>query len=96
MSEKTAAVDYEKYIVLLLVAISCIIRFHGIGSPSVVVFDEVHFGGFVSKYVKHIFFQDVHPPLGKLLLTLAAVIGGYDGNFSFEASLISLKSGNWT
>lgn len=83
-SEKTVNGYNEKLIVLLLISFSCIVRFHRIGSPGVVVFDEVHFGGFVSKYIKNAFFQDVHPPLGKMLLTFPAMIGGYDGDFSFK------------
>jgi len=47
-------------------------------------FDEVHFGGFASKYIRQVFFMDVHPPLAKLLITLAAKIGGFDGNFDFK------------
>lgn len=86
--EKIAPSSYEKLIVLILMAFGCIIRFYKIESPAVVVFDEVDFGGFVSKYINNTFFQDVHPPLGKLLLTLSAVIGGYDGKFSFKVPLI--------
>jgi len=44
----------------------------------------VHFGGFASKYVRQVFFMDVHPPLAKLLITLAAKVGGFDGNFDFK------------
>jgi dolichyl-phosphate-mannose-protein mannosyltransferase len=39
---------------------------------------------FYSKYIKGRFFLDVHPPLAKLLITLAAVMGGFDGNFDFK------------
>ena len=28
--------------------------------------------------------MDVHPPLAKLLLTLAAYLSGFDGNFDFQ------------
>ena len=42
------------------------------------------FGGFASKYIKGRFFMDVHPPLAKLLITLAGWLGGFDGNFDFK------------
>ena len=47
-------------------------------------FDEVHFGKFASRYIKTRYFVDVHPPLAKLLITLAAFVFGYDGNFDFK------------
>jgi dolichyl-phosphate-mannose-protein mannosyltransferase len=42
------------------------------------------FGGFASKYIKGKFFMDVHPPLAKLLLTLAGFLAGFDGEFDFK------------
>lgn len=42
------------------------------------------FGGFATKYIKGKFFMDVHPPLAKLLITLAGWLAGFDGNFDFK------------
>lgn len=47
-------------------------------------FDEVHFGGFAAKYIRRRYFMDVHPPLAKLLVTLSAFIGRFDGKFDFK------------
>ncbi|KAH8590296.1 Dolichyl-phosphate-mannose-protein mannosyltransferase-domain-containing protein [Bisporella sp. PMI_857] len=74
--------DYQIMGVLTLLA--AVIRLFRIYQPSSVVFDEVHFGGFASKYIKGKFFMDVHPPLAKLLLTLAGWLAGFDGNFDFK------------
>ncbi|KAL9014422.1 MAG: hypothetical protein Q9173_000930 [Seirophora scorigena] len=68
----------------LLTAVAALVRLFRIYQPSSVVFDEVHFGGFASKYIKGKFFMDVHPPLAKLLLTLAGWLAGFDGDFDFK------------
>jgi len=47
-------------------------------------FDEVHFGTFATRYIKTRYFVDVHPPLAKLLITLAGFVFGYDGHFDFK------------
>lgn len=46
--------------------------------------ETLSFGGFASKYIKGKFFMDVHPPLAKLLLTLAGWLAGFDGGFDFK------------
>ncbi|KAI9798606.1 MAG: hypothetical protein M1825_005304 [Sarcosagium campestre] len=74
--------DYQ--ILTVLTVIATAVRLFRIYQPSSVVFDEVHFGGFASKYIKGRFFMDVHPPLAKLLLTLAGWLAGFDGNFDFK------------
>ncbi|KAF1980925.1 glycosyltransferase family 39 protein [Aulographum hederae CBS 113979] len=68
----------------LLTVVAAVVRLFRIYQPSSVVFDEVHFGGFASKYIKGRFFMDVHPPLAKLLITLAGWAAGFDGNFDFK------------
>ena len=50
-----------------------------------VVFDEVHFGKFISSYCcTHQRFFDIHPPVGKLIIAAGAYLSGYNGLFSFE------------
>ncbi|KFY36447.1 hypothetical protein V495_07875 [Pseudogymnoascus sp. VKM F-4514 (FW-929)] len=74
--------DYR--VMIFVTVIAAIVRLFRIYQPSSVVFDEVHFGGFASKYLKGKFFMDVHPPLAKLLLTLAGFLAGFDGSFDFK------------
>ncbi|KAJ3329484.1 hypothetical protein HDU76_007829 [Blyttiomyces sp. JEL0837] len=79
-----AGKDSNVYILGALTAAALFIRLFRISYPPEVVFDEVHFGGFASKYINGAFFMDVHPPLGKLLIAASGVLAGYDGSFSFK------------
>ncbi|KAG5337066.1 hypothetical protein C0989_010951 [Termitomyces sp. Mn162] len=74
----------EVKLLFLLVLVAAGVRLFRLSKPDSVVFDEVHFGKFASKYIKTQYFVDVHPPLAKLLITLAAFIFGYDGQFDFK------------
>ncbi|ORY27894.1 Dolichyl-phosphate-mannose-protein mannosyltransferase-domain-containing protein [Naematelia encephala] len=74
----------EWAILLLVTALGSFVRLYKLWRPTSVVFDEVHFGGFAAKYIRQRFFMDVHPPLAKLLITLSAYVGGFDGNFDFK------------
>lgn len=68
----------------LLGALAFVLRFYRLPNPAKVVFDEVHFGGFVRNYYNGEFFVDVHPPLGKLIFYGVAVLFNWDGKFRFE------------
>ncbi|KAH9495690.1 Protein O-mannosyl-transferase 1 [Bulinus truncatus] len=69
---------------IVLAVISFITRTWRLGIPRAVVFDELHFAKFVSLYIKRIFFFDVHPPFGKMLLALAGTYAGFEGDINFE------------
>ncbi|XP_041971474.1 protein O-mannosyltransferase 1 [Aricia agestis] len=69
-------------IALLLLALCT--RLYNLSEPHYIVFDELHYGRYVSLYTKGVFFFDAHPPLGKQLLYLAGRAAGYDGNFTFD------------
>ncbi|KAF9168129.1 hypothetical protein DFQ26_001305 [Actinomortierella ambigua] len=73
----------ETQIVGSILVMSLIVRLWKIGYPTSVVFDEVHFGGFASKYLKGRFFMDVHPPLAKMLIALVGWLAGLDSQFTF-------------
>lgn len=69
---------------LVLLVLGLVSRFAFIWHPREVVFDEVHFGKFVSGYLTGNYFFDIHPPLGKLLISLAAYVGGFRPGFDFN------------
>ncbi|KAJ2818588.1 Protein O-mannosyltransferase 2, partial [Coemansia sp. 'formosensis'] len=53
-----------------LTVIALCIRLQSISRDNRVVWDETHLGRFSSRYTTNTFYLDVHPPLGKLFLTL--------------------------
>lgn len=73
----------KKYLFIIL-ALSLLTRFAFFSHPAETVFDEVHFGKFVSGYFTGEYFFDIHPPLGKLLIAGMAKISGFQPGFSFE------------
>lgn len=77
---------FKNKIVLLFVilGISLLTHFAYFGHPNQTVFDEVHFGKFVSGYIAGEYFFDIHPPLGKLLFYGVAHLGGFGPEFVFD------------
>lgn len=65
-------------IVVVVTVASFALHFIGIGHPAEVVFDETHFGGFASNYLKGSYFLLLHPPLAQLMIAGTAKISGFD------------------
>lgn len=70
---------------LVITLISAVVRLYQIDKADFVVWDEAHFGKFGSQYLRHEFYFDVHPPLGKLLVGLSGYIANYNGSFEFDS-----------
>ncbi|MFZ4653139.1 MAG: phospholipid carrier-dependent glycosyltransferase [Methylococcaceae bacterium] len=71
---------------LVLLTVGLATRFWGLGTPATVVFDEVHWGRYLSSYFTGNYYFDVHPPLGKLIYAGWAYLWGFTPAFIFELS----------
>ena len=77
--------SYNVLFPLFFTILSFKLRLHEIEANNRVVWDEAHFGKFGSYYIKHEFYHDVHPPLGKMLIGLSEWLAGFDGDFEFDS-----------
>jgi dolichyl-phosphate-mannose-protein mannosyltransferase len=68
---------------IALVALGILVHAFYFGKPATTVFDEVHFGKFISAYFTHEYYFDIHPPLGKLILAGWGKLWHFQPGFSF-------------
>jgi len=73
----------NKWLLLILFGVSLVTHFAFFGHPNQTVFDEVHFGKFISGYYTHEYYFDIHPPLGKLMIAGFAKAFDFKPEFSF-------------
>ncbi len=57
------------WLILILFVFSVATHFAFYGKPNELVFDEVYFGKFASGYFTGNYYFDIHPPLGKLIIS---------------------------
>ncbi|XP_068241899.1 protein O-mannosyltransferase 1 [Palaemon carinicauda] len=69
---------------VMIFTVSFLTRIFRLESPRGIVFDELHYGKYAGLYMQNTFFFDSQPPLGKQLISLAAYLSGFDGNFKFD------------
>jgi len=72
-----------KYYVSTLIFLSVLTHFLFWGYPKQVVFDEVYFGSFAAQYLSGEYFFDVHPPLGKMIISASGWMGNVNPEVTF-------------
>ncbi len=80
----TSDIFSKRNIVILLLLLGVGTHVLWFGHPNSAVFDEVHFGKFISAYFTHEYYFDIHPPLGKLIPAAWGWLWGFKPGFSFE------------
>ena len=74
----------RKHLAIIIVLVASVVtHFAFFSEPRETVFDEVHFGKFMAAYFTGEYYFDIHPPLGKLIISGAGYMAGFQPGFSF-------------
>lgn len=85
-SKTNPLLNLEGYVMpIVFTLLALFTRMYKIGVNHNVVWDEAHFGKFGSYYLRHEFYHDVHPPLGKMLVGFSGYLAGYNGSWDFPS-----------
>jgi dolichyl-phosphate-mannose-protein mannosyltransferase len=77
---------------VVLCALAAFTRFWALSTPEAVVWDEALYEEYVSHYFSGTFYFNLHPPVGKLLLALAASLLGISGEtLAVPAPAVALR-----
>lgn len=71
-------------LILFFLGIGILTRLIRIYYPKQVVFNEEIYGRYLNNYLQGIFFDDINPPLTKLLMSSIIYFAGYRGTFSYK------------
>jgi len=83
--------ENKKILAIALIVLGLATRLFFLANPAEVVFDEVHFGKFVSSYFTGRYHFDIHPPLGKMIIATGAWLGGY-GNYVSQNGVFDFRN----
>lgn len=78
----------------LLFILSAFVVFYRLGTPQAIVFDETYHIPSAQKYLNGVFFQENHPPLGKLLIAWGYFIL-YNDNIKGDFLVVDKISEPW-
>ncbi|CAG58931.1 uncharacterized protein GVI51_F00627 [Nakaseomyces glabratus] len=70
---------------IVFTLLALLVRLYRLDVVKKVTWDEAHFGKFGSYYLRHTFYHDVHPPLGKMLVGFSGYLAGYNGSWDFPS-----------
>jgi len=75
----------KRNLLITIIFVSIGTHFAFFGQPNKTVFDEVHFGKFISSYYTHQYYFDIHPPGGKLIIAGFAKLFNFSPEYSFAS-----------
>lgn len=78
----------------IVFVISFVSRYIWLDFPNCVLFDETHFFRMSNRYLHGSHYFDIHPPLGKLILSIIAYLSGYLPNIDSNLSIGYLYEDN--
>lgn len=75
---------YDAVAIVLFTLIGMITRVFRIQYPIVPVYEEERFGRITNCYLRGIYFNDAHPPLAKMIMTVISYYAGYRGEYNYD------------